>query len=664
MLKIELENTFSKEKKILANEKIIIGSQADSVYSFNIAVSSQGIYKLSSSFTGTGENNSCNSTSLVAYKKIKHSEEKPTAAIIPKKIANKVSAFSYGEIKLGGYLEARLEANLMNRLLKIDEQGILECFYNRPGKQEWVGEYAGKYLHAAARVWQYSRNADLKAQMDRITDILISCQDDDGYLGTYLPQNKWTSWDVWAHKYDMLGLLSYYAATGYKPALETSKKIGDLLCRTFGKQKGQLNIIKAGFHVGMAPCSVLEPMTDLYRFTGEQKYLDFCNYIIEAYESESGPKIISTLTGIGKVDKTGNGKAYEMTSNLVGIVKLYQITGESKLLKAAEAAWNDISTNKLYITGTASAGEMYREDFVLPADNDAHMGEGCVTVTWIQFCQALYYLTGEAKYMDEIEKSIYNHLLAAENPTSGCVSYYTALIGKKPFRCSIDGNCCLASVPRGIAIIPELVYAKRENGGLDINIFSAGNISAKIKNAEGIETDVKAEIETNFPSSGIVKLKLMPARAGKFLVALRIPLWSKNFVARVSGKEFKGEAGKYLELNENWETSNIVDISFELNPHLLDGGKSYPAYHAIQIGPQILAFDQQLNPEITNPDNISFTGLNLTLSGKNSELPINWVGSEKFLLNANYNKKAANLILVPFADAGQTDGDVRVWMKK
>ncbi len=664
MLKIELENTFSREKKIIANEKISIGTEADSVYSFSIPVSRQGIYKVSSSFTAKGENNSCNSASLVAYKKIKHEDIKPTFALIAKKITDKASAFSYGEVKLHGYLEDRLEANLMNRLLKIDEQGILECFYNRPGKQEWVGEYAGKYLHAAARVWQYSRNSNLKTQMDRVTDILISCQDDDGYLGTYLPQNKWTSWDVWAHKYDMLGLLSYYGATGYKPALEASKKIGDLLCRTFGNKKGQLDIIKAGFHVGMAPCSVLEPMTDLYQFTGEPRYLDFCNYIIEAYETESGPKIISTLTTIGKVDKTGNGKAYEMTSNLIGIVKLYQITGEPKLLKAAEAAWTDISINKLYITGTASAGEMYRDDFVLPADNEAHMGEGCVTVTWIQFSQALYYLTGEVKYMDEIEKSIFNHLLAAENPTSGCVSYYTALIGKKPFRCTIDGNCCLASVPRGIAIIPELVYAKLQNGGLAINIYSAGNISAKIKNAEGKETDLKAEVETNFPASGIAKLKLMPATPGKFLLSLRVPAWCKNFVARFSGKEFKGEAGKYLDLNENWETTNIIDISFELNPHLLDGGKSYAAFQAIQVGPQILAFDQMLNTEITNPENISFTGLNLTSSDKNTELPKNWVGSEKFHLKAVYNKKSVSLILVPFADAGQTDGEVRVWIKK
>ena len=201
-------------------------------------------------------------------------------------------------------------------------------------------------------------------------------------------------------------------------------------------------------------------MTELYRYTGDKKYLDFCYYILKAYDYKNGPKIISTLTTIGKVDETADGKAYEMMSNLIGIVKLYQLTGDEKLLKAAENAWKDISTYKLYITGTASKEEVFQEDFVLPAGNDVNMGEGCVTTTWLQFSQALYYLTGESKYIDEIEKTIYNHLLAAENPQTGCVSYYTALQGKKPYRCTINAHCCLASVPRGIAAIPELAYTK------------------------------------------------------------------------------------------------------------------------------------------------------------------------------------------------------------
>jgi DUF1680 family protein len=80
----------------------------------------------------------------------------------------------------------------------------------------------------------------------------------------------------------------------------------------------------------------------------------------------------------------------------------------------------------LYITGTASDHEIFVQSGVLKAANDDKMGEGCVTVTWIQFNLSLLQITGETKYAEEIERSVYNHLLAAENPQTGCVSYYTA----------------------------------------------------------------------------------------------------------------------------------------------------------------------------------------------------------------------------------------------
>ncbi|MBC7508232.1 MAG: glycoside hydrolase family 127 protein, partial [Ferruginibacter sp.] len=567
------------------------------------------------------------------------------------------------DISFGGYVDDRLNANLTQRLLKIDEEGILECYYNRPGKQTWVGEYTGKYLHAASRVWQSTKNEQLKKQMDRIVDVLIACQNEDGYLGTYLPQNYWTDWDVWAHKYNILGLLSYYAVTGHKPALETSIKMGDLLCKTFGESAGQRSIIESSGHVGMASTSVLEPMTYLYRYTGEKKYLDFCKYIIKAYEFANGPKIISTLNSIGKVDKTANAKAYEMTSNLTGIVKLYQLTGDKTLLKAADNAWKDISTYKLYITGTASEHELYRADFDLPAENDSRMGEGCVTTTWMQFSQALYNLTGEAKYINEIENTIYNHLFAAENPQSGCVSYYTALQGVKPYRCTIDGHCCLASVPRGIAAIPELAFTKDVNNGVAINLYTAGKFNSKIKGKDGKEITVDCALETAFPANGIITIKLNPVTKTACRVALRVPVWCSNFKATVNGKILKGIPGTYLNIDETWNKNSIIKVSFDLKTVRLDGDISYPNSTAFKTGPQVLAIDKTLNPLLVNLDDVRMGSAALPVVSK-TLLPKGWIGSQVFKTKATYNGKPIDLILVPFADAGQTDGEVRVLIKK
>jgi len=662
-LSINIYNSANGDIVFEKNYSLNIGSKSDSSFTYSVKLKNPGFYRAKYSLNSALLRDTLTSNTLLTYTMGDHSNEHIVKPIISNKIPGQAIPFDLHLIHLSGYLGDRLNANIDERLLKIDEKGILECFYNRPGSQTWVGEYAGKYLHAAARVWRNSGNSQLKKQMDRIVDILISCQLEDGYLGTYLPSRYWTDWDIWAHKYDLLGLLSYYEVTGYQPALQTSVKIGDLMCKTFGNNPGQLNIEETGGHVGMASCSILEPMTELYRFTGDKKYLDFCNYIIEAYDHPNGPKIITTLNETGKVNKTANGKAYEMMSNLTGIVKLYQLTGDPKLLSAVEKAWIDISVNRLYITGTSSKGEMFQDDFVFPADNSVHMGEGCVSTTWLQFSQAMYNLKGESKYIDEIEKTICNHLLAAENPQTGCVSYYTALQGVKPYRCTIMGHCCLASVPRGIAAIPELVFTKSTLSGCNINIYSTGEFNDSLKTAEGQLVDVKLSMSSNFPELGLAEITLALDKQASFNIALRVPVWCKNFIAKVDGAKYKGIPGQYLNLSRNWKRNAIIQISFDLNVQELDGGMSYPGFVAIKSGTQVLAYDQALNPEITDVDKIEIGKMDIHLLQK-TELPEFWVGSQVYGLNAICNKKPVFLKLVPFADAGQSGGEVRVWMKK
>lgn len=662
-LKTSVYNPLNDEVVFEKSEDITVGNNASSAYPFAVELKKPGAYKIGYSFTTKALAGSISHTSLFSYTSTSRQQEYREYPVVKNMVADQSMPFDLGDISFGGYLNERLNDNLTHRLLNIDEQGILECYYNRPGKQTWVGEYTGKYLHAASRVWQSTKNEQLKKQMDRIVDILIACQNEDGYLGTYLPQNYWTDWDVWAHKYNILGLLSYYAATGYKPALEASEKMGDLLCKTFGEQPGQRNIIESSGHVGMASTSVLEPMTYLYRYTGDKKYFAFCNYIMKAYNYTNGPKIITTLNTIGKVDKTANAKAYEMTSNLTGIVKLYQLTGDRSLLKAAEAAWKDVSTYKLYITGTASEHEFYRADFYLPAENDNRMGEGCVTTTWLQFNQALYNLTGKAKYINEIEKTIYNHLFAAENPQTGCVSYYTALQGVKPYRCTIDAHCCLASVPRGIAAIPEMAFTKNATNGFTINLYSAGKFNSNIKTKDCKEVAVSCGLQTAFPANGMITIKLNPASTTAFRVALRVPEWCSNFKATVNGKILKGTPGTYLTIDETWSKNSIIKVSFDLQTVTFDGGISYPNSIAFKVGPQVLAIDQTLNPQIKKLDAVTVVKT-ADVSVSKTMLPKGWVGMQVFTTKATYEGKPFDLVLVPFADAGQTNGEVRVWMKQ
>jgi DUF1680 family protein len=592
----------------------------------------------------------------LANKQLKIEVVSEPKAVVKNKIADAFTPIPFENQQQNGYLGNRMNQNLAERLLKLDEEGTLDGYLQRPGHHPWAGEHIGKYLETACNVWKNISDEKLKLQMDRLMYQLVNSQLTDGYLGTYTPDEYWTSWDVWSHKYNLYGLLAYYKTTGYKPALVSCKKMGDLLCNTFGNKPGQRDIIKAGTHIGMAATSVLDPMVELYKYTGNKKYLDFCYYLLDAMEQDNGPKIISSLLATGNVTKVGNGKAYEMLSNFVGITNLYRVTGDEKLLKPMEIAWQDIVENRLYITGTTSSHEYFQEFEYLPAGNKDKIGEGCVTTTWIQFNQQLLDITGETKYVEQIEKAIYNHLLAAENPQTGCVSYYTPLMDKKPYTCEI--TCCTSSVPRGIAMIPYFTFGNVMNIPT-VMLYESATYKETIVTSNKKNIDVSLKVESNFPETGGAVITVNTSKTEAFTIALRVPSWCTSFVAKIRNKEYQGTANAYLQINRLWKSGEKIKVSFNMPIKTLEGSKSYPNQIAFKRGPQVLAFDEVLNPRTTleTTENRTFTTFeNKTIS---NVLPKQWIGNQVYEVKTKDNQ---TINLVPFADAGQTAGEVKVWL--
>ena len=580
--------------------------------------------------------------------------------VVPNRVADKFVSSVYRDI--GGYLGYRLDANLQKRLLQIDSATILAGFEKRPGAQTWIGEHVGKFLFSASKMYAYGHDPKLRQLMDSIVRTYIGCQLPDGYLGTYLEKDRWTEWDVWAHKYAIIGLVNYYSVTGYKPALETAERAADLICRTFGDEAGQRDLMPAGEHDGLAPGSILEPMADLYRYTGNQKYLAFCRYILRAYEQSDGPRIISQLEKYGDVTRVGDAKAYEMLSCFLGILKYYQLTGEEKYLRLLETAWEDIRTLRLYITGTASDHEVFVRAGVLKATNDDKMGEGCVTVTWIQFNLSLLRITGEMKYAGEIERSVYNHLLAAENPQSGCVSYYTALQGVKPYRCDQGYSCCLSSVPRGISLIPEVIGGKI-GGSFTVLLYENGVASMEVRSSDGREDSLVVKSKTRFPEVGVVDFEVKPAKRAEFTINFRVPEWAQNFKAIIGADSFDGQKGEMLAIRRTWASGDRVIVTFDMPVEVLPGRISYPNAVAIKRGPQVLAIDKGLNEGIDSLVAVGHVN-GLKLADASAILPADWGWKEAFYLDATVGGGLKKVVLVPFAEAGQKSAEVAVWIAR
>jgi len=605
--------------------------------------------------------------------------QSPAVSIIPEAVVPKVSDkqdFQVPDrVHLAGWVGSRIDANEANRLVKLDPARLLEGYRKRPGRQSWDGEHVGKWLHAATLAWVNTGDAALRDKLDYVAAELVKCQLADGYLGTYLEKDRWTEWDVWAHKYNLIGLITYMRYTGNMAPLPCCRRMADLLCNTFGDTPGKRDILKAGYHVGLAPTSVLEPMVLLYRLTGEQRYLDFCKYILRAWEQPNGPKIISTLLTAKRVDKVGNGKAYEMLSCLNGALEYYRTVGDPQVLQACLNAWQDIVNNRLYITGAASYGELFHGDYDLP--NVDNVGETCVTVTWLQFNAQLLRLTGEARFAEQLEHVVLNQLFGAQRCDGAAWGYYVQMEGKKPYSSTLDGHCCLSSGPRGVALIPSFAWTT-DDEGLVINLYDAGKGSLALRDG----TEVRLTADTLYPGNDKVRITIEPKVKKAFMLKLRIPAWCRDSKAVVNGKTLQTQCATdgYMHIKRSWRKGDQIDLAFKLEPRVIIGDHKNDGKIAVLYGPLVLAADAALlsRGDLNGP---ALPLKTLAAAGPNVEaLDItpeaappevrSWTGARVFRLNAARRGAMGSLEpgsrtaarLIPFADAGGTGTDYKVWL--
>jgi DUF1680 family protein len=603
--------------------------------------------------------------------------------IVEYKVKAMYEPFQYESMKLNGLLGQRYKFNAYDGLMKIPYYSYLRA-YNPGVAAFWPsGEYLGKFVQGLVHSYHYYRDMDFIEQLQVIVDKWVQAQESDGYLGTnpdgYSIGPRWNFWASWDHKYTILGLLAYYELSGEELILKTAKKTGDVVCAAFGSDDTQRNLMETG-HSGMVGGSILEPMTYLYQYTGDKKYLDFCYYILDAYEKEDGPQIITELTQrSGRVDKIGYAKGYEMISCIVGIIRMYQLTGNELYLKAAKIAWDDIQKNRLYITGTATQCECFYENGYLPAHekdktycwgeigekND--MGEGCVTAHWIFLSKELFFLTGDTKYIDEIEKSLYNHLLGSQSPFNGTQSYYTALIGHKNFNMPniYEGEppCCISSVMRCIAKIPEILWTKSAESGLNLLIYNSGDLEAAIKSKSGGAQKIKLTVVTDYPNSGQIKITVSAKESAEFNLGLRVPSWCPKFSVLCNGKEmYEGETGSMLNIDREWQSGDILEINMDMNNRFVEGDPMYAGYYAFIHGPLVFALDEELNPGI-DVEKIKLGTIDINKVKQVSEqLPEGWIGEIAYAIPAA-GEDATDLIFVPFLDAGQNGSMFAVWVE-
>lgn len=497
-----------------------------------------------------------------------------------------------------GHIKVKLDQSYENRILAQDVDHLIEPFRNRTESRLWQSEFWGKWFTSAVLAYRYRPEPKLEKVLEGAVDGLIKTQTPDGYIGNYRPESHLEQWDIWGRKYTMLGLLDYYELTKDKASLASARKVADHLMKEIAERDGL--VVTKGNYRGMAASSVLEPIMKLYRLTKDEKYLNFAKDIVRQWETPQGPQLISKASvDVSKrfprpqrwYSPEQGQKAYEMMSCYEGLLELYRITGEPTYKRAVEETWQNIKDTEINIAGSGASEEMWFGGAARQTIPVAHFQETCVTVTWIKLNQQLLRLTGEAKYADEIERAYYNALLGSLNYDASDWAKYTPLIGQRlpgSGQCGMDLNCCNASGPRGQFTIP-LTTVMGSAEGVSINFYIPGRYTVKTPRGR----DVAVVQETDYPSSGKIRIRLAMDRPEEMTVALRIPAWSTKNSLTVNGEaQSNVNAGTYT-LKRKWSADDVIELDLDMRGRVITHGNDDRKFMAIERGPIVLAMDSR-----------------------------------------------------------------------
>ncbi|MCL4483967.1 MAG: glycoside hydrolase family 127 protein [Bacteroidetes bacterium] len=525
-----------------------------------------------------------------------------THASFAQHTGNKVinNLMSSEEWHFSGHLGQYLDKIAEERILKRDSWNVIypeteEAFRlreddkNYPKTGQWRGEFWGKYILSAIAACRYYHSDELKSRIATAVKGLLSTQDDNGYIGTYAHSDflEGNNWNVWNRKYTLWGLIESWELLGDRAILTSAVRFADHLISEVGP--GSKDIVRTGNFYGMPSSSILQPMVKLYIATGQRKYLEYTEYIVRQWSEhpEGLPDILNKgLSGapvhswFPQVDPYQWGKGYEFTSCVEGLVELYKVTGKQQYFEAAK----NIHAALVKWERTPIGSVSFNDKYVGSAGLINTVSEICDAVYWNRLSFELFKLTGDEKYIDEIERTLYNSLLCAFNRegTWGLRRLrmsHTHIPAQNHFL--QHHQCCTDNLPRGLFQAAEAALCI-SNGNVYLSLFSEGEGSVDLTSGRKI----RLKIEGDFLSKSFVKATLSTDGSEQFSLFIRTPHWSKQTSVKVNGTAQKGEISEnWMKINRIWKNGDVIDISFDLAVRweAFDTTKSASLFHKIDF---------------------------------------------------------------------------------
>lgn len=479
--------------------------------------------------------------------------------------------------------------------------GIKEGKFNSPYPFDDSDVY--KIMEGASYLLAVKEDNGLDAYMDSLISLIGAAQEPDGYLYTtrtiggssihpWAGKKRWENERDNSHELYNVGhmyeaAVAHYQATGKRDFLDIAIKSADLLCNTFGPEEGKLTVAPGHQEVEIG-------LVKLYRATGDRRYLDLSKFFLDArgkydkYDRNSKDQFRSGAywqdhkAVIDQDEAVGHAvRAAYMYSAMTDVAAL---RNEQTYRVAVDNLWDNVTGKKMYITGGIGStrhGEAFGKNYELP--NSTAYCETCASIANCMWNLRMFMLHGDAKYIDVLERSLYNAVLSGIS-LDGKEFFYPNVLScdengaerSEWFNCS----CCPSNLSRFIPFIPGYVYATSD-AGVYVNLYGANQAGITLGNGKRIDMSQK----TSYPWEGNIELTVTPESKQEFSIMLRIPGWvdnrpvpsdlytymnadEKKIVIKINGEVQNAPIEKgYAVLARKWEPGDVIQLTLPMEVH-------------------------------------------------------------------------------------------------
>lgn len=523
-----------------------------------------------------------------------------------------VQAVHLGDGFWAGRRKVTTERSLPTMLDLLEEHGVVDNFrrlssgknVSRKGPV-YTDSDLYKWIEAASWAIASNETADtdkrnLRSEVESLVTDIVGAQEPSGYLNTYYVGDKahlrfmelTRSHEDYCLGHLLQAGIAYYRATGTRTLMDAGIRFADYLVDNFGPTKRP-------FLTGHPELEMA--LVELYRTTGDSKYLEFARYLFSGVERDrlklKDTEIRYMFSGKPFTSRTEfEGHAVRALYAASGATDYFAETGDPAFKRTLDLLWTDLTTRKMYITGgvgSRTAGESFGDPYELPSEQA--YAETCAAVANVMWNFRMLALTGDSRYADVLERALYNGVNSGMSLSGTLYCYRNPLAsnGEKLRNPWYDTTCCPPNMERLFESLPGYFYAMSRDG-VYVNLYHNSELDWHLEDGTGL----KITQSTNYPWTGDIKLTVDPERASDFTLYVRWPAWAASADVQVNGQPLTpSNPGhpSFIPISRNWKAGDTVLISLPMQPTpMVSNPRVADTYGhlAMQRGPLVYALEQ------------------------------------------------------------------------